>query len=186
MSFRRHSLQSQAPPETLREMEKCARALAKSVQYVGAATVEFLYDLESCMYFFLELNPRLQASFPGCIDCTDCDTFSHRTAWTMTLRHPHGMLYHCHLLTSQRSLMSPALSVSLPAGCSQGILDQQSKFICQKLRYLAGRTPCHRMDLECQHSRLPAADWHGRASQPHSRHPPAVWERPQWQWTHQL
>ena len=52
----------QAPPETLREMEKCARALAKSVQYVGAATVEFLYDLESCMYFFLELNPRLQAS----------------------------------------------------------------------------------------------------------------------------
>ena len=43
-------------------MEKCARALAKSVQYVGAATVEFLYDLESCMYFFLELNPRLQAS----------------------------------------------------------------------------------------------------------------------------
>ena len=41
-------------------MERCARALAKSVQYVGAATVEFLYDLETCKYYFLELNPRLQ------------------------------------------------------------------------------------------------------------------------------
>jgi len=41
-------------------MEKCARALARSVRYVGAATVEFLYDLETCKYFFLELNPRLQ------------------------------------------------------------------------------------------------------------------------------
>ena len=50
----------QAPPETLREMEKCARALARSVQYVGAATVEYLYDLETCKYYFLELNPRLQ------------------------------------------------------------------------------------------------------------------------------
>ena len=56
----------QAPPETLKEMEKCARALAKSVQYIGAATVEFLYDLESCMYFFLELNPRLQVSPAYC------------------------------------------------------------------------------------------------------------------------
>ena len=41
-------------------MEQCARALAKSVGYVGAATVEYLYCLESKEYFFLELNPRLQ------------------------------------------------------------------------------------------------------------------------------
>ena len=45
-------------------MERCARALAKSVQYVGAATVEFLYDLETCKYYFLELNPRLQVHTP--------------------------------------------------------------------------------------------------------------------------
>ena len=41
-------------------MERCARALAKSVHYVGAATVEYLFDLETGKYFFLELNPRLQ------------------------------------------------------------------------------------------------------------------------------
>lgn len=50
----------QASPELLQDMEACARALARSVGYVGAATVEFLYGLESKQYYFLELNPRLQ------------------------------------------------------------------------------------------------------------------------------
>ncbi len=41
-------------------MEQRARALARSVRYVGAATVEFLYCVEEQTYNFLELNPRLQ------------------------------------------------------------------------------------------------------------------------------
>jgi acetyl-CoA carboxylase/biotin carboxylase 1 len=41
-------------------MERCARALARSVGYVGAATVEYLYLIEERKYCFLELNPRLQ------------------------------------------------------------------------------------------------------------------------------
>ena len=51
----------QAPTETLKEMERCARALARSVNYVGAATVEYLYNIETGDFYFLELNPRLQA-----------------------------------------------------------------------------------------------------------------------------
>ena len=51
-------------------MERCAHALAKSVAYVGAATVEYLFTLEDSKHYFLELNPRLQARFaalrPAC------------------------------------------------------------------------------------------------------------------------
>lgn len=46
--------------DALRDMERCARALAQSVGYVGAATVEYLYLIEEGKYCFLELNPRLQ------------------------------------------------------------------------------------------------------------------------------
>ena len=49
-----------ASAEDLAAMERCARALARSVGYVGAATVEFLYCIEDKKYCFLELNPRLQ------------------------------------------------------------------------------------------------------------------------------
>lgn len=56
---------SRPPPQppkfqVLDHMESCARALARSVGYVGAATVEFLYAIDSQEYYFLELNPRLQ------------------------------------------------------------------------------------------------------------------------------
>ena len=52
----------QAPAEVLRRMEACARALARSVGYTGAATVEYLYSLADGQFYFLELNPRLQVN----------------------------------------------------------------------------------------------------------------------------
>ena len=44
-------------------MERCARSLARAVGYVGVATVEYLYCIDERKYYFLELNPRLQARF---------------------------------------------------------------------------------------------------------------------------
>jgi len=55
---------SKAPPAALAKMEACARKLARAVGYVGAATVEYLYALETGEFFFLELNPRLQVEHP--------------------------------------------------------------------------------------------------------------------------
>ncbi|GAB2219638.1 hypothetical protein Droror1_Dr00007275 [Drosera rotundifolia] len=53
-----------APPETVKKLEQAARRLAKSVSYVGAATVEYLFSMETGEFYFLELNPRLQVEHP--------------------------------------------------------------------------------------------------------------------------
>ncbi|KAA8538039.1 hypothetical protein F0562_027381 [Nyssa sinensis] len=53
-----------APLGTVKILEQAARRLAKHVNYVGAATVEYLYSMDTGEYYFLELNPRLQVEHP--------------------------------------------------------------------------------------------------------------------------
>mgnify|MGYP005845589223 CR=1 FL=1 len=53
-----------AKPETFKEMQKAAQRLTQSIGYVGAGTVEYLYNAATDDYFFLELNPRLQVEHP--------------------------------------------------------------------------------------------------------------------------
>lgn len=59
--------ESPAPGMTqeLREqMGKSAVEAAKAVGYVGAGTVEFIFDVETNEYFFMEMNTRLQVEHP--------------------------------------------------------------------------------------------------------------------------
>ncbi|KAI0286000.1 acetyl CoA carboxylase [Russula aff. rugulosa BPL654] len=53
-----------ARPEKFEEMERAAVRLAKLVGYVSAGTVEYLYSHAEDVFYFLELNPRLQVEHP--------------------------------------------------------------------------------------------------------------------------
>eukprot|EP00250_Pteridium_aquilinum_P007836 c17476_g1_i1 orf=321-7031(+) len=53
-----------ASSETILLLEQGARRLAQCVNYVGAATVEYLYSMDTGEFYFLELNPRLQVEHP--------------------------------------------------------------------------------------------------------------------------
>lgn len=48
------------PPQVREEMFAAAKRLATEVGYRSAGTVEFLYNPETCEFYFLEVNTRLQ------------------------------------------------------------------------------------------------------------------------------
>ena len=51
------------PPQLRAEMGKCAVDIARSVNYTGAGTVEFIMD-DQLKFYFLEMNTRLQVEHP--------------------------------------------------------------------------------------------------------------------------
>uniref|UniRef100_A0A7S3K3Q2 Acetyl-CoA carboxylase n=1 Tax=Aureoumbra lagunensis TaxID=44058 RepID=A0A7S3K3Q2_9STRA len=53
------------------DMQTRAKDIVRSIGYVGAGTVEYLYDSKNDEYSFLELNPRLQVEHPVTEGLTD-------------------------------------------------------------------------------------------------------------------
>jgi len=52
-------------PDAIREQAlSSARALAKGVDYLGAGTVEYIYDLDTGLLHFIEMNTRIQVEHP--------------------------------------------------------------------------------------------------------------------------
>lgn len=50
--------------ETRKKMGEAAVQAAKAVQYVGAGTVEFIYDYRKDVFYFMEMNTRIQVEHP--------------------------------------------------------------------------------------------------------------------------
>ncbi|KAL0352310.1 UNVERIFIED_CONTAM: Acetyl-CoA carboxylase 1 [Sesamum calycinum] len=80
-----------APLETTKKLEQAARRLAKCVNYVGAATVEYLYSMETGEYYFLELNPRLQVEHPVTEWIAEINLPAAQVAVGMEIRRFYGM-----------------------------------------------------------------------------------------------
>ncbi|MCW2854222.1 MAG: ATP-grasp protein [Nocardioides sp.] len=51
-------------PAVVAQLHDAARAAGEAIGYVGAGTVEFLYDAATERFFFLEMNTRLQVEHP--------------------------------------------------------------------------------------------------------------------------
>jgi acetyl/propionyl-CoA carboxylase alpha subunit/acetyl-CoA carboxylase alpha subunit len=52
------------PAHLEQQVRECTASLANEVDYVGAGTVEFIYDLANEAVYFMEMNTRLQVEHP--------------------------------------------------------------------------------------------------------------------------
>ncbi|HWB45605.1 MAG TPA: biotin carboxylase N-terminal domain-containing protein, partial [Hyphomicrobiaceae bacterium] len=52
------------PAKTRQEMAEAAVTLVRNLKYEGAGTIEFIFDLDSGKWFFIEMNTRIQVEHP--------------------------------------------------------------------------------------------------------------------------
>lgn len=97
------------PDDIRRSMHDRAKALASSVNYASAGTIEFLYDAEAGQYYFLEVNTRLQVEH----GVTELVYGVDIVEWMIRLA--AGNLDDCAKLEAKLSLRGAAVQVRLYA-----------------------------------------------------------------------
>jgi 3-methylcrotonyl-CoA carboxylase alpha subunit len=74
-------------PMLRKKMGEAAVAAAKAVGYVGAGTVEFIFDIDSGNFFFMEMNTRLQVEHP----ITEMITKQDLVEWQLKVAAKHPL-----------------------------------------------------------------------------------------------
>ena len=69
------------PQETRDDMSRTAVRLGETVNYLGAGTVEFLFDVDTGLFYFIEMNTRIQVEHPVTEEITNTDL----VAWQLRL-----------------------------------------------------------------------------------------------------
>ena len=120
---RRQKVVEEAPAPTYDARELCAAAaaLAGSIGYRGAGTLEFLVDDASGDFFFIEMNTRIQVEHPVTELVTGVDLVAAQLLGSLPAFEPRGCALELRLTAEDpenRFMPSPGTveSVAFPAG----------------------------------------------------------------------
>ncbi|MBW2731564.1 MAG: acetyl-CoA carboxylase biotin carboxylase subunit [Deltaproteobacteria bacterium] len=123
---------------TRRKMGEVAVRAAKAVNYIGAGTVEYLYDVKTKQFFFLEMNTRLQVEHPITELCCGVDLVRLQlevaAGQALSLRQeaiaPRGAAIECRIYAEDpiRFLPSPGTISALRVPSGPGVRDDSGVY----------------------------------------------------------
>jgi acetyl-CoA carboxylase biotin carboxylase subunit len=122
-------------PELRKEMGEAAVKAARAVNYFNAGTVEFIFDPISSIYYFLEMNTRLQVEHP----ITELTTGLDLVQWQIRVAAGEHFPYSQEQLTQRGHAIECRIYAEDPAN---GFLPSTGKL----LQYIEPKGPGIRVD----------------------------------------
>lgn len=104
-------------PEKRKEICDSAVMLAKEVKYDSAGTVEFLYDLDTQKFYFMEMNTRIQVEHPVTEELCGIDLIKHQilvAAGNKLLLEQNDIKFNGHVMEFRINAENPETGMPSP------------------------------------------------------------------------